>query len=286
MVKNITIDSTRCIQCQKCIKICPQRLFHTTPSLHIEVNVRGCISCGHCVAICTQNAISHSDFPLQKIQAFDQSNLPNADQVELLIKARRSNRAFSSKTISDEILRKIITAAHFAPTASNQQEIKIIAITNHQILQQISSTTINNLGKQIWILNNPFVRPLCKRLLPQKYKYTKVYKRIKAEYCKGYDHILRNAQAVILFYTDECNGFACQDANLAYQNASLMAETMGIAHFYTGFVCKAAELDKKQKLQKILHINGKIYAGMALGIPLFKFKRYIEKNNNDYVIIK
>ena len=64
-----------------------------------------------------------------------------------------------------------------------------------------------------------------------------------------------------------------------------MAEALGVAHFYTGFICRAAELDKKQKIQKMLNINGFIYAGMALGMPRFKFNRYIEKNDCNYISI-
>lgn len=142
MSKNITIDQTRCIRCQKCIKVCPQQLFHNNQEKHITVSTKGCIACGHCVAICPQEAIKHSDFPQGKILAFDRSELPSATQVELLIKSRRSNRAFSSEAIPNEFLQRIISAAHYAPTASNQQEIKIIVITNAQILRHISTITI------------------------------------------------------------------------------------------------------------------------------------------------
>lgn len=265
--------------------ICPQLLFYENQSGHIEVNTKGCISCGHCAAICAPNAIHHSAIPQARIHAFNRSDLPTPFQIELLIKTRRSNRAFTSNPIPKDWLQKIITAAHFAPTASNLQEIRIIAITNPQVLQNISTTTINNFVKATRILNYPLIRLFSKRLIPQKYKYVKVFERIENEYKNGYDHILRNAQALILFYTEKRNDFACHDANLAYQNASLMAEALGVAHFYTGFICRAAELDKKQKIQKMLNINGFIYAGMALGMPRFKFNRYIEKNDCNYISI-
>lgn len=285
MSKNITIDQTRCIRCQKCIKVCPQQLFHNNQEKHITVSTKGCIACGHCVAICPQEAIKHSDFPQGKILAFDRSELPSATQVELLIKSRRSNRAFSSEAIPNEFLQRIISAAHYASTASNQQEIKIIVITNAQILQHISTITIQTFINKTRPLNYALTRPIAKRLVPQKYKYAKIFKRMEYKYREGYDNILRNAQALILFYADKNKNFACQDANLAYQNASLMAEALGTAHFYTGFLCRAAEMDKKQKLQHILGISSKIYAGMALGMPLFKFNRYTKRNDCNLKII-
>ena len=113
---------------------------------------------------------------------------------------------------------------------------------------------------------------------------------------------MRGATAAIFFYTDkkerfgcqDCNlayqnaslmaeatdkkeRFGCQDCNLAYQNASLMAEAAGVSQFYTGFVCSAAGMDWKRKLQKLLGIEGTVHAGIALGMPSFRFDKYIDK---------
>ena len=76
-----------------------------------------------------------------------------------------------------------------------------------------------------------------------------------------------------LFYTDKKERFGCQDCNLAYQNASLMAEAAGVSQFYTGFVCSAAGMDRKRKLQKLLGIEGTVHAGIALGMPSFRFDK-------------
>lgn len=91
--------------------------------------------------------------------------------------------------------------------------------------------------------------------------------------------ILRNATALILIHTPGNSRFGCQDANLAYQNGSLMAESLGVSQFYTGFVCSAIHQDKQGKLAKILGIQGKIHAGMALGMPAFEFPNYIDKKD-------
>ena len=66
---------------------------------------------------------------------------------------------------------------------------------------------------------------------------------------------------------------------MAYQNGSLMAESLGVSQFYTGFVCSAIQQDKQEKLVKLLGIQGKIHAGMALGMPAFRFPNYIDKKD-------
>ena len=58
-----------------------------------------------------------------------------------------------------------------------------------------------------------------------------------------------------------------------------MAESLGVAQFYTGFVCSAVEQDRNRRLAKMLGISGKIHAGMALGMPAFRYPNYIDRKN-------
>jgi hypothetical protein len=104
-------------------------------------------------------------------------------------------------------------------------------------------------------------------------KMKQVYKE------KGKDiGILRGATAVLLIHTPKSARWGCVDSNLAYQNASLMAESLGVAQFYTGFVLRATKVRRK-KLEKMLGINGDIHAGMALGMPKFEYLNYIDRKD-------
>lgn len=71
--------------------------------------------------------------------------------------------------------------------------------------------------------------------------------------------------------------FGCEDANLAYQNGSLVAETLGVSQFYMGFVRSAIKQVKHSTLAKLLGIDGTIHSAMALGIPVFRYLNYIDK---------
>lgn len=108
-------------------------------------------------------------------------------------------------------------------------------------------------------------------------RYEPVFERLLREDAQGHDMILRNAKAVLLIHTPRASRFGCQDANLAYQNGSLMAECLGVSQFYTGFVCSAIQQDRKSHLEKMLGIEGQIHAGMALGMPAFRYVNYIDR---------
>ena len=277
----LSVRAESCIRCGKSVRVCPSKIF-TQPASGGEIGLQGigsCIVCGHCVAVCPTGSVEHGDFPPQKVHPVDRELLPSPEQVMLLCKARRSNRAFTAKPVPEETLDRILEAAHRAPTASNLQRVAFTLVTDPEKLHAISAFTVGVFASILRKLENPLLKPVLKRIAPQLYGYVPHFKRLISEFDKGNDLILRGATAVILIHTPSESRFGCQDANLAYQNGSLMAESLGVAQFYTGFVCSAVEQDRNRRLAKMLGISGKIRAGMALGIPAFRYPNYIDRKD-------
>lgn len=273
----ITINKQSCIECGKCVRVCPsQVLIPAKGSKAIEVvNINYCTSCGHCVAICPTDAVEHTHFPASKVHAFDPKDLPSPDAVELLIRSRRSNRAFSPQPVPGEMLERILEAAYRAPTASNEQELEFTLVTDPNMLRQISVVTMDVFNGILKLLTP--VKGLISRLSPEMKELIPQFEEMRDDFNGGKDEILRGATAVLFIHTYKGARFGKQDSNLAYQNASLMAESLGIAQFYTGFVCVAASMDLKKRLEKLLGIKGEIHAGLALGVPSFRFNKYVDR---------
>lgn len=279
----ITLDINRdtCTCCGRCVKVCPAKIFSQSRAGEVVeiTNKASCIVCGHCAAACPVGAIEHSEFPEDKIHQIDYSQMPTPEQVMLLCRVRRSNRAFTSKAVPDEYLKMIVEAAHRAPTASNSQQVEFTVVNDPEKLKQIIGFTIGVFDSMLKKINNPILRPIVRRFMPGVYRYVPIFDRLKREYANGNDGILRHATTVMFIHTPKSNRFGTEDSNLVYQNGSLMAESLGVSQIYMGFVMSAIKQDKGGELNRLLGINGEIHAAMALGMPAFRYPNYVDKKD-------
>ena len=270
----------RCIRCGRCVRVCPSQIFgRVEPEGRIVVREpEGCIVCGHCVAACPAGAIDHEAFPPDRVHKVDRTQLPSPGQVELLMAVRRSNRALSRRPVPQEWLDRILAATDRAPTASNARELGYTIVTDPERLRQVAEYTLGVFRGLERLLSSPFVKPWLKPLMPGVYRYVPVFARLRRDYAEGRDRILRGATALIFIHAPEKNRFAAEDANLACQNASLMAEALGVSQIYMGFVLTAIRQDRHKRLNRILGLEGRrIAAILALGMPEFLYPNYIDR---------
>lgn len=282
-MSKITIDQTRCKKDGMCTRVCPASIFVQSAKLTIPklVDEERCIACGQCVAVCPQEAVSHADFPPGSITPIDFEKIPTSEQVTELIRTRRSIRAFRDKPVENELLEKIINAARFAPSGHNSQSTEFLVVQDKNLLSQIPTLTAQYLQKEIGRFSNPIFRELVsladRDIVESVVPEIPGFKRMVEEVEAGMDSILFNAPALLVFHGKRNVGYAEINANLALQNASLVAYSAGIGSFYTGWVVAACKRD--ERIPRLLGISpsNKVYAALALGYPIPKFKNWIER---------
>lgn len=276
---SLQIDATRCMRCGKCAWVCPSEILRQEEKGG-EIRVQHseeCIACGHCVAVCAKDAIQHSAFPDGTTHPIDYAQLPTADQLFALMQARRSNRALTSRPVPHEALERIVEAATLAPTATNARLLSFTVVTDPEQLRAVAGFTIQVFDKLANLLLNPVVKCLVKPFQPELYeKYAPMFASLKEAYAKGEDPILRKATALLIIHSPKSNRFGAEEANLAYQNASLMAESMGVSQIYMGFVLTAIRQAKKGAFSRLLGIEGEVFALMGLGMPAFRYPRSVD----------
>ena len=276
---SLQIDATRCVRCGKCAWVCPSEILRQEEKGG-EIRVQHseeCIACGHCVAVCAKDAIQHSAFPDGTTHPIDYKQLPTSEQLLALMQARRSNRALTSRPVPHEALERIVEAATLAPTATNARLLSFTVVTDPEQLRAVAGFTIQVFDKLANLLLNPVVKCLVKPFQPELYeKYAPMFASLKEAYAKGEDPILRKATALLIIHSPKSNRFGAEEANLAYQNASLMAESMGVSQIYMGFVLTAIRQAKKGAFSRLLGIEGEVFALMGLGMPAFRYPRSVD----------
>jgi nitroreductase/NAD-dependent dihydropyrimidine dehydrogenase PreA subunit len=285
----ITIDSNKCKKDGICASVCPKGIFVQRQKLTIPevVDEEGCIACGQCVAICPQGAISHSDFPATTIQAIQFEQMPTSEQVITLLKTRRSIRAFRDKPLAKDTIETIIDGARFAPSGHNSQSTEFLVVQDRAVLNKLSALVIEYLKFEIKRFSNPFFRTLA--LLAGREKAESGlheipgFKQMIQMFESGADPILNGAPVLLAFHARRTVGLADVNAQLALQNASLVAHALGIGHFYTGWVISPGRAPMarawNRRIPSLIGIppGNELYGALALGYPIPKFKNMIER---------
>ena len=286
----ITIDRDKCKKDGLCARVCPKGIFIQREKLTMPevVDEESCISCGQCVAICPQSAISHPEFPSTAIRAIQADQLPTTEQVMALLKTRRSIRAFRDKPLPNDTIERIIDGARFAPSGHNSQSTEFLVVQDQAVLNQVSAMVIEYLKFEIKRFSNPLFRAMA--LLGDREKAESGlheipgFKRMIQRFEAGADPILNNAPVLLAFHAKRTVGFADVNAQLALQNASLVAHALGVGHFYTGWVlapCRAPMARAwNRRIPDLIGVppGNTLHGVLALGYPIPRFKNRIERN--------
>jgi len=285
----VKINAERCKKDGLCAKVCPKGIFVQREKLTIPelMDEEGCIACGQCVAICRQSAISHSEFPATSLRAIQFEQMPTPEDVMVLLKTRRSIRAFRDKPLAKETIERIIDGAGFAPSGHNSQSTEFLVVQDRDLLNQVSAMVIEYLKFEVNRFANPLFRTLAlladREVAESGLHEIPGFKRMIQMFESGSDPILHGAPVLLAFHARRTIGFADINAQLALQNASLVAHSLGIGHFYTGWVlspCRAPMARAwNRRIPSLIGIppGNTLHGALALGYPIPRFKNMIER---------
>jgi len=150
------IDEDICTSCGQCIENCPFKCWEMGedgfPKLKDEYT---CFSCFNCMVTCPVDAVSivqsfsvhegyfDTQFPAVKMPLEPKNAEGNPDQwnlVERTVLERRTARNFKDEMVPDHLIRRVLEAGRFAPSAGNQQLWKFTVVTNKDFLKQLEET--------------------------------------------------------------------------------------------------------------------------------------------------
>jgi nitroreductase/NAD-dependent dihydropyrimidine dehydrogenase PreA subunit len=260
-MKFLTIDPEKCAHDGICVAECPTKLIMMNNKMPeaIEGAEMRCVKCGHCVAVCPHGALSIAGIDKNECLPIKDELKISVEQVEQLIKSRRSIRNYKNKAVEREILDKLIDIARYAPTGGNSQLVQWRAVDSREELNKIIDATID------------FMRVMIKNGHPMAEAYN--LNALAKAWEHKIDLILRGAPSLIISHAPKTYGLAMVDGSMALSYLDLAASAYGLGCCWAGFFMIAASQSKA--MQELLQLpEGNIcVGGLMIGYPKFEYKQ-------------
>jgi nitroreductase/NAD-dependent dihydropyrimidine dehydrogenase PreA subunit len=257
----IKIDESICIRCALCAKACPAGIvvlgeeFPTT----VEKIEKGCITCGHCVAACPTAAFRHCRMTPGECEPLAPGWRLAPNQLEQLIKGRRSVRNYRPDRVDPAILANLLDIVRYAPTGMNSQSVRWQIVLDEQEVQWLSFAVIE------WL-----------RTLPAEAVHG-VKGMLKA-WEKGRDPILRKAPHLIIAYGAADDPAVFTSATIALTTLELAALSFGLGACWAGFLYQAANTSAEVATALGLPPGHRMCGGLMIGYPEFEYTRIPSRN--------
>lgn len=262
-----------CNACMLCVKECVSGVMRENGGKPDIFDESLCNLCGHCVAVCPKSALVHDGMQASELRRTDRKLL-SPEALEEAVRTRRSVRHFKKRPVSRKSVEKILDLARFAPTASNDQNVEYVVVTDPAVLSEISRRLFS-LGEKAYAASQKGPAKLAiaaaRGVGPGKVlgKYLKTMDFYMQEARKGRDFILHNAPVLILVAAPARAPFACDNCNIAAAVITHYAHTLGLGTCYIGFATLGMKLLPGLKDLARVPKGKKVFASLVLGHPAF-----------------
>jgi len=268
-VSAFSADCDKCNFCGMCVAECSPRIIEmegpqSLPFM-IEDGEERCRKCGHCVAVCPTAAVSIDIMKAEECAPLSRELLPTAEQVELLLKSRRSVRSYEDKSVLPETLQKLIDIARYAPSGHNTQPVRWLIVEDSKETRRLAGLVAE------WMRSIVEANP--------QGAADWGFDRLVDAWNRGEDMILRGAPHIVVAHADEMYGPLGETACvIAITYLELAAYSLDLGACWAGYfqvACVAyPPLTEALELPQGHHV----YAAMMVGYPRYKFSRIPLRN--------
>ena len=256
------VDHDKCNFCGMCVAECSPRIIEMERAqalpFIIEDGEERCRKCGHCVAVCPTAAVSIDIMKAEECAPLNRELLPTAEQVELLLKSRRSIRSYKDKSVLRETLQKLIDIARYAPSGHNTQPVRWLIVEDLKETRRLAGLVAE------WMRSIVEVNP--------QGAADWGFDRLVDAWDRGEDMILRGAPHIVVAYADEVYGPLGETACvIAMTYLELAAYSLDLGACWAGYFQVACGAYPPLTEALELPQGHRVYAAMMVGYPRNKF---------------
>ena len=274
-----------------------------------------CLACHNCEAVCPQQALEFPHYyrvaggrwaydfdytkpgqgipnPLMLDKPVPLSQIESQlTDVEKVIYRRRSVRVYKKEPVPKELIKRVLEAGRFAPSAGNCQGWKFIVLTDRNVMNELSESTIKFLSifTKLYQGKDPgrtalkkmlaFVKPNSIDQRPM----VAIQALSTPKFGEGKLDCFFGAPAAIIMLTHHLHISEPElGMGICGQNMVLAAHSLGLGTCYVGFVSNALNLDPitKTKFRKKLGIEwpyDSVATVLTLGYPAVDLEKPVDR---------
>ena len=266
-----SVDQEKCNNDGLCTAVCPMGIIEikeegSAPVPTVDA-AEMCINCGHCVAICPTGALSLETMKPEQCTAIRSELISSPEQVEQLLRSRRSIRTYKDKAVDRDIIGKLIDIARYGPSGHNEQPVKWMVIYDADQVRRLAGMVID--WMRDLILNHD---PLAESLHMD---------RSVALWEQGVERICRGAPHMVLVHAPENERTAPIASATALTYLELTAPAFGVGACWAGYFNRAVNDWPPMKTALDLPSGNYCFGSMMVGYPKYRYQRIPLRNEPD-----
>jgi NAD-dependent dihydropyrimidine dehydrogenase PreA subunit/nitroreductase len=266
----IIVDERKCGGCGSCMKVCHESCM-TLVGKKVAVDHAVCSTCTQCIAICPNQALSWDGAePL----AYDGSRLPSSDQMDELLKERRTVRDFTEAPIAREALEEIASYGIYAPT--HNYHFRCVIVDRQDIIELFDREIFRLSQRMYRLIFKPRLMQKLAGLLPAPFKDELVRARPKLEMAGELGRAFRSRPAALVCVVgDRRVPLSLESAQYSLHTMALFAQTKGLG--CRNLVGNQMAFNRSREIRKRLRLgkHEKIFAVMGVGQPAVRFRNKV-----------
>ena len=224
----ITIDQNKCKKDGVCVRECPFSLDQAFYGKRLSRNDSGTVklSAPHADIVspyCPHAALDHERVPLHLTSPIEENISVGEAQAVQFLRSRRSIRLFENRPVEEEKVKRLIDAAHYAPTAGNRQLVHWVVHTDRTRLKELAGLTAE------WMRETLNTNPAVAKTSPY-------LPNIVSAWDSGRDSILWNAPVLIVASAPKQAAYGLTDVSIALTYLDLLAPAMGLGTCWAGLL--------------------------------------------------
>lgn len=255
-------DPDKCIRCGACVNDCPVNILVIGEAHPFVADGResDCIKCQHCLCVCPTGAASVQGLDPDNSLLLGSIEAPSLEQVERLLKGRRSIRRYRQEDVDPALIRRLLAIACHGPSGRNARSLSFSLVDNGRTMDLLREQTMDGLSELVTT-----------ERLPAGYEFLvdilngwKVYQA---------DVLFRWAPHLLVASARSDSASPEQDGIIALSHFEIAAQSVGLGTLWNGLATMAFKLVPGVRTTLQIPEDELICFVMSFGMPDVSYMR-------------